>query len=88
MFERNAADGSLGFGWTHSFNHKLNFYGVEGGTVKAGWVGGSGSERRFGIVGQEEGYFVDVKAQFTPTLPQSAAAAAVAFQATGLFNRA
>lgn len=63
--------------------------------MKAGWVGGSGSERffklagehRFGIVGQEEGYFVDVKAQFTPTLPQSAAAAAVAFQATGLFNK-
>ncbi|MDP3330577.1 MAG: DUF6531 domain-containing protein [Methylococcaceae bacterium] len=41
VFERNynsrgAKDGPLGFGWTHSFNHKLNFYGVEAGTVKVG----------------------------------------------------
>ncbi|MDP3391772.1 MAG: RHS repeat-associated core domain-containing protein [Methylococcaceae bacterium] len=48
---RNAKDGPLGYGWTHSFNHKLNFYGVEAGTVKIGWQDGSGSERFFKLTG-------------------------------------
>lgn len=56
VFERNynsrgAKDGPLGFGWTHCFNHKLNFYGVEAGTVKVGWQDGSGSERFFRLAG-------------------------------------
>jgi len=46
------------------------------------------NHHRFGIVGQEEGYFIDVKAQFTPTLPQSATAVAGAFQASGLIHSA
>ncbi|WP_446812190.1 RHS repeat-associated core domain-containing protein (plasmid) [Methylomonas sp. 2BW1-5-20] len=48
---RNPKDGPLGFGWTHSFNHKLNFYGVEGGFVKVGWLDGSGAERFFRLSG-------------------------------------
>ncbi len=48
---RNPKDGPLGFGWTHSFNHKLNFYGVEGGFVKVGWLDGTGSERFFRLSG-------------------------------------
>ncbi|NOS73214.1 MAG: hypothetical protein HOP36_01470 [Methyloglobulus sp.] len=43
---------------------------------------------RFGIVGQEEGYFVDVKAQFTPMLPQSSTAKTGIFQASGLIASA
>jgi len=48
---RNPQDGPLGFGWTHSFNHKLNFYGVDGGFVKVGWLDGSGAERFFKLAG-------------------------------------
>lgn len=48
---RNPKDGPLGFGWTHSFNHKLNFYGAEGGYVKVGWLDGTGSERFFRLSG-------------------------------------
>ncbi|MDT4291665.1 RHS repeat-associated core domain-containing protein [Methylomonas sp. MO1] len=48
---RNPQDGPLGFGWTHSFNHKLNFYGVDGGFVKVGWLDGSGAERFFRLAG-------------------------------------
>lgn len=48
---RNPLDGPLGFGWTHSFNHKLNFYGVDGGFVKVGWLDGSGAERFFKLAG-------------------------------------
>ncbi|WP_232020411.1 DUF6531 domain-containing protein [Methylocaldum marinum] len=44
-------DGPLGFGWTHSFNHKLNFYGAEGGYVRVGWVDGTGAERFFRLPG-------------------------------------
>ncbi len=46
------------------------------------------SHHRFGIISQEDGYFVDVKAQFTSSLPQSATAADGAFQATGLIASA
>ncbi len=42
------------------------------------------SHHRFGIIGQEDGYFVDVRAQQTSTLPQSATAGDGAFQAMGL----
>ncbi|WP_305663484.1 DUF6531 domain-containing protein, partial [Methyloversatilis sp.] len=38
-------DGPLGFGWTHSFNHQMRFYGVEGGLAKVGWVNGTGREQ-------------------------------------------
>ncbi|MCQ8129769.1 RHS repeat-associated core domain-containing protein [Methylomonas rivi] len=48
---RNPQDGPLGFGWTHSFNHKLNFYGSESGYVKVGWLDGSGAERFFRLAG-------------------------------------
>ncbi|AEF99541.1 RHS repeat-associated core domain-containing protein [Methylomonas methanica] len=56
VFERNynsrtPKDGPLGFGWTHSFNHKLNFYGSESGYVKVGWLDGSGAERFFRLAG-------------------------------------
>jgi YD repeat-containing protein len=41
----------MGFGWTHSFNHTLNFYGVEDGYVKVSWLDGTGAERFFGRAG-------------------------------------
>lgn len=44
---RNTQDGPLGFGWTHSFNHFLKFYGVEGGVAKVSWTDGTGSEKFF-----------------------------------------
>ncbi len=52
VFERNynsrfPADGPLGYGWTHSFNHMLKFYGVENSLVKLSWVDGSGGEKFF-----------------------------------------
>ncbi|WP_159107920.1 DUF6531 domain-containing protein, partial [Sulfuricella sp. T08] len=34
---RQPVDGPLGYGWTHSFNHSLKFYGVEGGAAKVSW---------------------------------------------------
>ncbi|MDP2394578.1 MAG: DUF6531 domain-containing protein [Methylococcaceae bacterium] len=43
---------------------------------------------RFGIVGQEDGYFVDVQAQFVSTLPQSASAGEGTFQSSGLIASA
>ncbi|WP_238527289.1 DUF6531 domain-containing protein [Methylomonas methanica] len=48
---RNPKDGPMGFGWTHSFNHTLNFYGAENGYVKVGWLDGTGAERFFGLAG-------------------------------------
>ncbi|MFA6094298.1 MAG: DUF6531 domain-containing protein [Candidatus Paceibacterota bacterium] len=48
---RSPKDGPLGFGWTHSFNHRLNFYGVESGLVKVGWLDGSGGEHFFSLAG-------------------------------------
>jgi len=52
VFERwynskGAKDGPLGFGWTHSFNHSLRFYGVESGVAKVSWTDGTGGERFF-----------------------------------------
>lgn len=49
VFERNynsqkPADGPLGFGWTHSFNHVLKFYGVENSLAKVSWTDGTGRE--------------------------------------------
>ncbi len=46
------------------------------------------NHHRFGIIGQESGYFVDVQAQMTSTLPQSATAGVGAFQAMGLIASA
>jgi RHS repeat-associated protein len=46
------------------------------------------AHHRFGLIAQEEGYYVDVKAQFTPVLPQSAQAPPGAFQALGLIASA
>ncbi|NQD36438.1 type IV secretion protein Rhs [Permianibacter sp. IMCC34836] len=44
---RNPLNGPLGYGWSHSFNHYLKFYGIEGGVVKLSWIDGSGGERFF-----------------------------------------
>lgn len=54
VFERSynsraPKDGPLGFGWTHSFNHYLTFYGVESGVAKVGWVDGAGGEKFFTV---------------------------------------
>ncbi|OQW85829.1 MAG: hypothetical protein BWK72_20215, partial [Rhodoferax ferrireducens] len=60
VFERwynsNAAkDGPLGFGWTHSFNHFIRFYGVESGVAKLGWNDGTGGERFFSTSAHNSG---------------------------------
>lgn len=60
VFERwynssNAKDGPLGYGWTHSFNHFIRFYGVEGGVAKLGWSDGTGGERFFSTTGHSSG---------------------------------
>ncbi len=52
IFERSynsraPQNGPLGFGWTHSFNHYLTFYGVEDGKAKVGWTDGTGGEKFF-----------------------------------------
>jgi RHS repeat-associated protein len=44
---RQPVDGPLGFGWTHNFNAKIKFYGVEGGAAKLSWIDGTGAERFF-----------------------------------------
>lgn len=44
---RDPKDGPLGFGWTHSFNHFIKFYGVEDGKAKLSWNDGTGGERFF-----------------------------------------
>ena len=48
-------DGPLGFGWTHSFNHQIKLYGVEGGVAKVSWLNGSGGEAWFSTTGQASG---------------------------------
>jgi RHS repeat-associated protein len=48
-------DGPLGFGWTHSLNHQLRFYGVEGGLAKVGWVNGTGGEQFFSTTSHTSG---------------------------------
>jgi RHS repeat-associated protein len=60
VFERwynskNPKDGPLGFGWTHSFNHFIRFYGVEGATAKVGWNDGTGGERFFSTTNHSSG---------------------------------
>lgn len=52
---RSPADGPLGFGWTHSFNHSLKFYGVEGGTAKVSWIDGTGAEKFFSTTNHTNG---------------------------------
>lgn len=48
-------DGPLGFGWTHSFNHQVKLYGIEGGLAKVSWVNGSGGEAWFSTASQTSG---------------------------------
>lgn len=50
-------DGPLGFGWTHSFNHALKLYGVEGspGAAKVSWINGSGGEQYFSTTSHSSG---------------------------------
>ncbi|MCB1740732.1 MAG: RHS repeat-associated core domain-containing protein, partial [Gammaproteobacteria bacterium] len=48
-------NGPLGHGWTHSFNHQVKLYGVEGGVAKVGWVNGSGGERYFSTASHGNG---------------------------------
>jgi len=60
VFERwynskGAKDGPLGYGWTHSFNHQLRFYGVEGGVAKLAWIDGTGGERFFSTLNHTSG---------------------------------
>ncbi|MBS3934720.1 MAG: RHS repeat protein, partial [Sulfuritalea sp.] len=71
MFERwynskGAQDGPLGFGWTHSFNHQLRFYGVENGLAKLAWVDGTGGERYFATANHVSGN-ISVGAAFSGT---------------------
>ncbi len=44
---RNPQDGPVGFGWTHSFNHYLNFNENAGGFYRVSWVDGTGGEKFF-----------------------------------------
>ena len=60
VFERwynskGAKDGPLGYGWTHSFNHQLRFYGVESGVAKVSWTDGTGGERYFSTANHVSG---------------------------------
>lgn len=69
VFERwynsnGAKDGPLGFGWTHSFNHSLRFYGVESGLAKVSWTDGTGGERFFSTASHASGN-INVGAPFT-----------------------
>ena len=45
----------MGCGWTHSFNHALKFYGVEGGAAKVSWIDGTGSEKFFSTTAHVSG---------------------------------
>ncbi|MCL5060921.1 MAG: DUF6531 domain-containing protein [Candidatus Thermoplasmatota archaeon] len=69
VFERwynskGAKDGPLGYGWTHSFNHSLRFYGVESGVAKLSWTDGTGGERFFSTADHASGN-VNVGAAFS-----------------------
>jgi RHS repeat-associated protein len=60
VFERSynsqqPQDGPLGYGWTHSFNHYLKFYGVEGGVAKVSWTAGTGGEKFFSTASHSNG---------------------------------
>ncbi|MCL2658846.1 MAG: DUF6531 domain-containing protein, partial [Betaproteobacteria bacterium] len=50
-----AADGPLGFGWTHSFNQYLKLNGVESGTAKVSWVDGTGAEHFYITTAHDNG---------------------------------
>ena len=52
---RQPIDGPLGYGWTHSFNHRLKFYGVEGGAAKVSWIDGTGAEKFFATTNHSNG---------------------------------
>ncbi|MDI1348680.1 RHS repeat-associated core domain-containing protein [Aquabacterium sp.] len=52
---RNPEDGPLGFGWTHVFNARLKFYGVEGGQAKFSWIDGTGAEKFFATTSHTSG---------------------------------
>lgn len=52
---RDPQDGPLGFGWTHSLNHYLKFYGVENSVAKVAWVDGTGNEKYFGTTSHSNG---------------------------------
>ncbi len=52
---RSPKDGPLGFGWTHSFNHFIRFYGVEGGSAKLSWTDGTGGEKFFATTNHASG---------------------------------
>ncbi|MBI3772986.1 MAG: type IV secretion protein Rhs [Gammaproteobacteria bacterium] len=45
----------MGCGRTHSFNHYLKFYGVEGGMAKVSWVDGTGGEKFFSTTAHTNG---------------------------------
>ncbi|MBU1223621.1 MAG: type IV secretion protein Rhs [Gammaproteobacteria bacterium] len=71
VFERwynskSTKDGPLGFGWTHSFNHSLRFYGVESGVAKVSWTDGTGGERFFSTANHVSGN-ISVGAAFSGT---------------------
>lgn len=44
---RSPKDGPFGYGWTHSFNQYIKFFGVENGVAKLVWVDGTGGERYY-----------------------------------------
>ncbi|MFA7061997.1 MAG: DUF6531 domain-containing protein, partial [Pedobacter sp.] len=69
IFERSynsrlPVDGPMGFGWTHSFNHFLKFYGVENGVAKVSWTDGSGAEKFFTAT-PDAGNGVPINSTFT-----------------------
>ncbi|GAB4512556.1 MAG: hypothetical protein Tsb0026_16580 [Sulfuricaulis sp.] len=72
---RDAKDGPLGFGWTHSFNHYLLFKddNVDGNsdsgdtdniTSSVSWIDGTGSEKFIQVTGSVSG--VAIGSSFTP----------------------
>jgi RHS repeat-associated protein len=63
---RQPKDGPLGFGWTHSFNHYLHFYGVESGNAKVSWMDGTGGEKFFSTTSHTSG---NITAGITLTNP-------------------
>jgi RHS repeat-associated protein len=71
---REPADGPLGFGWTHSFNHYLRFNDdnmndtvdagdTDGITSSVSWVDGTGAEKSCPVTGNSGG--VPIGAAFT-----------------------
>ncbi|HYE34308.1 glycohydrolase toxin TNT-related protein [Methylocaldum sp.] len=59
-------DGPLGYGWTHSFNHQLQFFDTDnnGLTDRAIWIDGTGGANSFTVLGGTGG--VAVNATLTP----------------------